>query len=337
MTDPEITLMVGIAGAGKSTFQARFLPYHQRVNLDSIHAMLSPDGFEKRNIAVARNIEDIIIEDSLNRRISVVIDNTNVTRKVRQKYFDFADKHGAPMTAVYFKPDLKTALKQNKTRERKVPDVAIASMCKNFEMPTEEEGFDSIIDARNPLGLVGSRPGIYLDRDGVIIANEKDGKDHFVNDVSDIVYLDNAVLGLLELTRKGYDLFVVSNQGGVALRYMKKETLDEINAKILCDLQQQGVNLKAIYCCTDSPNSACRCRKPNTGLVIKAAQEYDIDPVLSYVVGDMTSDIELGRRIYAKTILVQTGFGGRDGKYDARPTYVAKDLLDAARIIPAVG
>jgi D-glycero-D-manno-heptose 1,7-bisphosphate phosphatase len=334
MKNPEIVVMVGIPGCGKSTFQERFLPYHHRVNLDSIHLFLDPEkGFDKSNFSLGRNIEDLIIEDRLKQGISVVIDNTNITRKKRGKYIEFGKKYCADVRAVYFEPDFELAWKQNNERERKVPIEAIKKMEKDFEMPSSEEGFSRIFDAKNPAGLIGRKSVVFLDRDGVIFKNKLDGKDLFINKTKDIFYLENSIEGLMEVTKKGYEIFVISNQGGVGLGYMKPETLEEINDKMKSDLEGGGVKLSGVYCCTHKPSDNCKCRKPNTGLIIGASREHDIDPTASYMIGDMTSDIELGKRVLAKTVLVETGFGGTDNKYAAVSDYKVKDLLEFSMLV----
>jgi D-glycero-D-manno-heptose 1,7-bisphosphate phosphatase len=327
----EIVVLVGIPGCGKSTFVERFLPYHRRVNLDSIHALLDPvNGFDKKNLGLARNIESLMIEESMLKGVPVVIDNTNISEEKRSKYIEYARKHDADMVAVYFEPDLKKALKQNSERERKVPKMAIIGMLKKYEPPRKEEGFLRVVDANNPVGLLGERPAVFLDRDGVIL-NPKDEKESkFIRTPADIAYIRNALPGLRKMSEQGFDIVIVSNQAGVGLGYLTLEKLAEIDDKIKADLEKGGVNLKGIYNCVDRTDAGCLCRKPATGLIIKASQEHNLDPAKSYMIGDMTSDIELGKRVHANTILVETGFGGSDKKYDAVPDFKAKDLVDAA-------
>lgn len=334
MRKTEMVVMIGIPGCGKSTFQKNFLPYHERINLDSIHGFLAPStGFNKKNINLARKIEEIIIKDRLSQGISVVVDNTNISRKVREKYFAFAQNYDVKMIAVAFTPDIGIAKKQNKQRERFVPEVVISKMAKDFEAPSHDEGFEQLVDAGKPIGLVGNSPAVFLDRDGVITANKINGKDHFINKPEDIFFLDGVIDGLKRIAEKGYDLYIVSNQGGVGMGIMSNDQLNLINQKIKNDLLAEGVEIKDTFCCTHNPKSNCGCRKPDTGMIIRASRQYGLDPTLSYVIGDMTSDIELGRRIGAETILVETGMSGKDKKFEASPDYVAKNLLAASEII----
>ncbi|MCJ7811691.1 HAD hydrolase-like protein, partial [bacterium] len=79
-----------------------------------------------------------------------------------------------------------------------------------------------------------------------------------------------------------------------------------------------------------SKSEGCSCRKPGQALVNRAQEELHVDLVHSIFIGDKTSDMETGKRAGMKTILVQSGFQGKDGEYPGEPDYRAKDLLDAA-------
>ncbi|MEN6465448.1 MAG: HAD hydrolase-like protein [Syntrophaceae bacterium] len=76
----------------------------------------------------------------------------------------------------------------------------------------------------------------------------------------------------------------------------------------------------------------CSCRKPHPGLLIRAAEDFDIDLKRSYVVGDMPRDMDTARRVGAKGVMVKTGYG-RNVVATSKPDYIAEDLLDAANWI----
>ncbi|MEI7718362.1 MAG: HAD-IIIA family hydrolase [archaeon] len=330
----ELVLMVGIPGCGKSTFRERFLPYHYPINLDSIHNFLAQGkGFDRKNLTLGRDLERIMIEDRLSQNIPTVVDNTNINVEKRQKYFEWAKEYGAQVIAVNFTPNAKTAIAQNNQRERRVPEVAIRKMLKDYQAPTASEGFEKIIDAANPIGLTGTKPAIFLDRDGVIFVTHIDGKSYFVNKPEEIRYLPKVFDGLRALSAKGYGMYLVSNQGPVGLGKLSEEELGRIHAKMLDDFKAEGVSLSGIYCCIHAPKDGCVCRKPSTGLIILAAREHNLDVAKSFMIGDMTSDIALGRRLKMSTILLETGYGGKDGKFDVNSTYLAKDLLVASSFI----
>ena len=79
----------------------------------------------------------------------------------------------------------------------------------------------------------------------------------------------------------------------------------------------------------------CECRKPKTGMVMNAVEKYNIDLSQSYMVGDSTMDLETARNAGVKSVLVNTGFAGNDGKYSIKCDIEAKDLLDAVEKIKA--
>jgi D-glycero-D-manno-heptose 1,7-bisphosphate phosphatase len=329
----ELVVMCGIPGIGKSYVAENFFPYHQRVNLDSIHEMLSPGGFDKKNLRLARTIEETIINDCLVREIPLIVDNTNITKENRKKYIDFAGKFNVDIKAVYFEPDQKLAIEQNSKRERKVPLVAIYRMVKDFEMPSISEGFSQVYSAKNLGAMFGNKPAVLFDRDGVILKTKVDGKDHFVNRVEDIVFYENSMEAMKQFSNKGYDLFLISNQAGISFGKMTEKDLEDINDHLIETFKKNGIEIKEIYCCTHGTNLNCKCRKPRTGMVIQAACEHNINLNTSYFVGDMTSDILLGNRLGLKTILVETGFGGSDGKYTSTPDFVAKDIYEASKLV----
>jgi HAD-hyrolase-like len=80
----------------------------------------------------------------------------------------------------------------------------------------------------------------------------------------------------------------------------------------------------------------CECRKPSTGLVNEAVGAFNIDRSRSWVIGDSSTDIALAERCGIRSILVQTGAGGLDGKYHVMPDYTVSDLSEAAKFILAV-
>ncbi|MBI4447371.1 ATP-binding protein, partial [Candidatus Woesearchaeota archaeon] len=149
----EIVVLVGIAACGKSTYTKNNYPNHYRINLDSIHQMLdSEKGFDNKNRDLARKIENEIITDRLKQKIPIIIDNTNLDQQIRAKYVELSKEHDVCIKAVYFEPDVKRSIKQNKERKEKggrfVPEPAIYSQAKKITKPTTDEGFDEIIEAK---------------------------------------------------------------------------------------------------------------------------------------------------------------------------------------------
>ena len=128
---PEIIVLVGIPGAGKSTLARTRFPGYKRINLDTLKS---------------RHRENFAILEALERGESLVIDNTNTTRRSRSKYVHYARRFNFPIRAILLKCDLDVALRRNSTRSGKeyVPDRAVKMYYRILEPPSDDEGFDSI-------------------------------------------------------------------------------------------------------------------------------------------------------------------------------------------------
>ncbi len=184
------------------------------------------------------------------------------------------------------------------------------------------------------------RPAVFIDRDGTI--NEQMG---YVNHVSRFVLLPGTAEGIRLLNRHQYLAIIVSNQSGVARGYFPMELIDRVHAHMKDLLAKEGANIDGIFFCPHYPRGnvpeysvECDCRKPRTGLVQKACEEFDIDMKNSYVIGDRCSDIELAERSNLQGIMVTTGYGLGDIEYvlpnkPFKPLHIARDFLHAVRWI----
>ena len=170
-----------------------------------------------------------------------------------------------------------------------------------------------------------------LDRDGTINVERE-----YLSDPAGVELLPNAVAGLRRLRALGYGLIVISNQSGVARGYFTMADVDAVNARLTALLREQGVTLDGVYVCPHAPDAGCACRKPAPGLIQQAAREHGFDPRASVMIGDKAIDIETGRQVGARTVLVRTGYGREfEARGDVRADHVADDLLDAANILAA--
>ena len=122
--------------------------------------------------------------------------------------------------------------------------------------------------------------------------------------------------------------------------YLNEETLLKIHEKLEQLLAVADAHIDAIYYCPHMENAQlvayrtdCCCRKPGTGMLEKARDQLAIDLTKSVVVGDATTDILAGIRAGCSTILVKTGFGGKDGKAVAEPDATVVDLAAAVDLI----
>ena len=171
---------------------------------------------------------------------------------------------------------------------------------------------------------------VILDRDGTITVERYQ---HVLNE-EDLELIPGAAMALARLQADGFGLVVVTNQSVIGSGSLSMKGLDSIHQKLVGLLKAEGVTLDGIYTCPHIPSDGCDCRKPKTGLVERAARELGFDPRTSFVVGDKASDMELGQRVGAITVLVRTGYGSKVAA-DAKnvPDYVVDDLRSAARVI----
>jgi D-glycero-D-manno-heptose 1,7-bisphosphate phosphatase len=184
------------------------------------------------------------------------------------------------------------------------------------------------------------KPAVFIDRDGTI--NEQLG---YINHLSRFVILPGVSEAVRLLNKNNWWAIIVTNQGGLARGYYPMELVDEIHAFLKSSLKEQGAIIDGIFFCPHHPagvvpefSTDCDCRKPETGLVDKALEAFDIDMSNSYVVGDRHVDIELASRLNLKGVLVKTGYGQGELEYiipekRLKPDHVAEDLLDAVKWI----
>jgi len=132
----------------------------------------------------------------------------------------------------------------------------------------------------------------------------------------------------------GLGLVVVTNQSPIGRGLLARETLERIHARMNRQLAAEGVTLDGIYHCPHTPDDGCDCRKPRTGMAERASREHGFDPARCFVVGDMASDVNLGRALGATTFLVRSGYGRETAeRTDVFPDHVVDGLCDVAEII----
>ena len=179
------------------------------------------------------------------------------------------------------------------------------------------------------------KKAVFLDRDGVVIREV----DHLCR-VEQLRILPRAAEAIKEIGNLGYVAVLITNQAAIAKGMLTEKGLESIHAVLVGRLTRRGAKLDGNYYCPHHPEGkisryrvVCSCRKPEAGLTLLAAKEMNLDLERSFTIGDKTGDILSGRNAGTKTILVQTGYGGKDGLYGVKPDYVAKNLADAVRII----
>ncbi len=180
---------------------------------------------------------------------------------------------------------------------------------------------------------------VFLDRDGTL--NVLNG---LVDKEEKLELEDCAAEAVRILNEAGILAIVVTNQPVVARGMCSVEDVERIHLKLETLLGNHGVYLDDIIFCPHHPDKGypeenpaykivCNCRKPKTGMIDVMVSRYNIDLACSYMVGDTTMDIQTGVNAGVKTILVHTGEAGRDGKFEVKADYEAKDLMEAVRIV----
>lgn len=187
---------------------------------------------------------------------------------------------------------------------------------------------------------------VFLDRDGVI---------------NDLIYYKEVgiinspfTVGLFRLkarvgeairllNRIGLKVIVTSNQPGVAKNHFTVDVLHQMDDKMTRELEAQGAHLDAIYYCLHHPDGenseyrvSCLCRKPLPGLLLQAADNFDLDLWHCYMVGDNLSDIKAGRSAGCRTLLIgrmKCDLCRLMDEEGARPDAIVADLLEAAKTI----
>ncbi len=194
----------------------------------------------------------------------------------------------------------------------------------------------------SPLPIPHSRPAVFLDRDGTI--SEEVG---YVNHIDRLRLFPWTAPAIRKLNEAGMAVVVVTNQSGVGQGYFPEELVPAVHERIREELASEGARVDAFYYCPHHPNArlaayrmACRCRKPDTGMLEQAAADLGLDLSSATVVGDSTRDIETGFRAGARTALVLTGYGKGNYEYHRAewlrsPDLVAENLLEAVERILA--
>ncbi|MCD6163367.1 MAG: D-glycero-beta-D-manno-heptose 1,7-bisphosphate 7-phosphatase [candidate division Zixibacteria bacterium] len=173
-----------------------------------------------------------------------------------------------------------------------------------------------------------SNPAVFLDRDGVII-HEKD----FIIDPDKLEFIPGS-LDALKRIPPSYKKIIVSNQSGIGRGYFTANQVERFNDVLLARIKKYGASIDKIYYCPHTPEDNCNCRKPKPGLFEKARQQFNIDFSGSWMIGDKSSDIRAGKNIGAATILVLTGYGGKErNSLDVAADYVVNNLYEAVEII----
>jgi len=166
---------------------------------------------------------------------------------------------------------------------------------------------------------------IFLDRDGTII--EDSGH---IYKVEKLKFIPRSLVGLKKLQDRGYKFLIVTNQAGIAKGLYLEKDYFIFKKEMHKRLEEQGITITAEYFCPHNPDEHCNCRKPNPGMLEKAAKDFNLDLEKCWMIGDKSSDILAGKNAGCKTIHVLTGECKTPVSY---ADFVARDLIEAGDYI----
>ena len=314
--EPEVVVMMGIQGAGKSSEVARYLERgYARLNRDQLGGDL--DGLVPR-------LGEML--GSGQRR--VVLDNTYATRASRYAVIRKAHAHGVPVRCRFLATpideayanvvlrilerygkllgpdDMKELAKDDPNLP---PPAAMARWAASFEAPHEDEGF-SVVEEIPFVRRVDpgfTRKGLLLDVDGTL-RKTKSGE-IFPRDPDDVLLLPGRRETLQRWVDQGYALFFVSNQSGIASEMVSREAAEGAFARTVALL---GLPVAEVAFC---PHPAfpvgCFCRKPLPGLGVSLIQRHQLSREHLIMVGDMDSDRDFARSLGVKYVAAEAFFG----------------------------
>jgi D-glycero-D-manno-heptose 1,7-bisphosphate phosphatase len=178
------------------------------------------------------------------------------------------------------------------------------------------------------------KTAVFLDRDGVINRNI-DGD--YVRHWQEFEFIPSSREAIQRLLRENTPVIVVCNQACVGKGLVSDAAVQEINRRRVAKTSVADRRISTVYRCPHRVEDGCQCRKPEPGMLLEAAADWDLDLTRCYMVGDAISDIEAGSAVGCTTLLVKTGRGSRAllecQNWNTQPDFIVEDLAQAVEII----
>ncbi|MCO5192610.1 MAG: HAD family hydrolase [Anaerolineae bacterium] len=173
-------------------------------------------------------------------------------------------------------------------------------------------------------------PALFLDRDGVLIEN----RPNYVRSWDDVDIYAQAVDALAAIHAIPYKVIIVTNQSGIGRGLIPASMVESINCRLVAAIEAAGGRIDAVYVCPHAPQAGCDCRKPRSGLLLRAAADHAIDLKRSIMIGDALTDVAAGRAAeVSQSILLRSGRGREQlqlpGAIALQPFPVYDDLASA--------
>jgi D-glycero-D-manno-heptose 1,7-bisphosphate phosphatase len=171
---------------------------------------------------------------------------------------------------------------------------------------------------------VPGRRAVFLDRDGVINqAVVRDGKPYPPPGVDELKVMAGSADALRDLKQAGFLLIVVTNQPDIARGTQSRVAVDAIHQAL-----REALPLDDFFVCPHDDSDRCDCRKPLPGLLLRAAEKYEIDMPRSFIVGDRWRDVDAGASAGCATVWIDYGY--REKRAAAEPSAKVDSIRAAA-------
>ncbi|MFH1459088.1 MAG: HAD family hydrolase [Candidatus Omnitrophota bacterium] len=178
---------------------------------------------------------------------------------------------------------------------------------------------------------------IFLDRDGVI---NKNVKYEYVTSWAKFNFLPNVFEALKLLKDNEFKVIIISNQQGVGKGLYTEAALADMTERMLARIQSRGGKIHSVHYCPHLKEADCVCRKPKVGLFKQALVGKSVDIKNTFFIGDTERDVETGKKLGCRTILVLSGNTESQAAvsdFKFQPDFIAKDLLAAVKNVVLKG
>ncbi|MCY7294164.1 D-glycero-beta-D-manno-heptose 1,7-bisphosphate 7-phosphatase [Alteromonas sp. a30] len=147
---------------------------------------------------------------------------------------------------------------------------------------------------------------VFLDRDGVI--NHDTG---YTSKIEDFEFIDGVFQACKRFIFQGYQIVVVTNQSGIARGFYSEDDFFKLTNWMIGQFDKHGIEIERVYFCPHHPTAGhgkylkdCDCRKPNPGMLLRAARELDLDLSASIMIGDNLTDMQAGEKAGCKECIL---------------------------------
>ncbi len=165
---------------------------------------------------------------------------------------------------------------------------------------------------------------VFLDRDGVINIDKS-----YLYKKEDFVFCDGIFKLLKYVTKLGYELFIITNQSGIARGYYNEHDFQKLTLWMLKEFEKKDIKIKKVYYCPHLPEDRCECRKPKPKMIQDAIKEFNLNSKNSWMIGDKLSDMEAAKNAGVKNSILISA----QNKKKSSAKYIVKSLYDIIKII----